>query len=788
MERFFEILCDGRPPLRGHRRQVHRRRHHGAVRRADRPRGPRPARLLRGAAPRAGAGRLRGASCAASRGSASRCAWASTPARWWSARSARTWAWTTPRSATPWAWPSAWSSSPSPARPTSPSTPRRSWRATSSSRTWASSRSRARAGRLRVHELTGVGAARGRLDVSRARGFSRFVGRDDELRVLEDALEQARRRTAAGDRDRRRGRASARAACATCSRGAAGRGASPSTTPPGRRTPSRSRCCRCSRSCAPTSTSPTWTPTRPRASGSPASSCCSTRASARTFRCSSTSSPCPIPSDPSPRMDPEARQRRLLDAHQAPGPRPERPRAGRHAVRGPALARLRQRGVRRQPRRGRSRGRAASRILNFRPEYQRAVDVEVLLPPDRARAARPGGDRAAARGPARLRSVAGRAGRTSSASAPRATRSSSRRSCYSLVEAGNLEGERGAYRLVRPVDEAAVPASVQAVLSARIDRLAEREKSRAAGGRGDRQGVLRIRSWRRSTGLEPDVPRGRASPARGGRVRLRAGALPGGDLRVPASRSRRRSPTARSWASAARRCTRQSARADRGRAARSGSTSGPRCWPSTGRARASRSRRRAGTRAPAMWTGTNDPTASLEPLAQGARADRRPARLPGDGRSSALTARILLSATAGGWASPSEEAEALFTEAERMASQAKDALVAGDPARQLRHHQVHARGGSSSEAAALSRQAIALAEESGDPALYMTVAASSYVLLPDRRVRARGWRSATAPSSWRPAIPRSAPGSALECPLAQLPHAEGRDPVRPRAGSTREAS
>src|SRR5204863_304646 len=42
---------------------------------------------------------------------------------------------------------------------------------------------------LRVHELTGVGAARGRLDVSRARGFSRFVGRDDELRVLERARE-----------------------------------------------------------------------------------------------------------------------------------------------------------------------------------------------------------------------------------------------------------------------------------------------------------------------------------------------------------------------------------------------------------------------------------------------------------------------------------------------------------------------------------------------------------------------------------------------------------------------
>jgi class 3 adenylate cyclase/tetratricopeptide (TPR) repeat protein len=40
-----------------------------------------------------------------------------------------------------------------------------------------------------------------------------------------------------------------------------------------------------------------------------------------------------------------------------------------------------------------------------------------------------------------------------------------------LAEAGNLEGERGAYRLVRPVEDAGVPASVQTVLSARIDRL-----------------------------------------------------------------------------------------------------------------------------------------------------------------------------------------------------------------------------------------------------------------------------------------------------------------------------
>ena len=45
---------------------------------------------------------------------------------------------------------------------------------------------------IRVHALTGAGAARTRLDISRARGFTRFVGREDELAVLEAALEQAR--------------------------------------------------------------------------------------------------------------------------------------------------------------------------------------------------------------------------------------------------------------------------------------------------------------------------------------------------------------------------------------------------------------------------------------------------------------------------------------------------------------------------------------------------------------------------------------------------------------------
>jgi adenylate cyclase len=43
----------------------------------------------------------------------------------------------------------------------------------------------------------------------------------------------------------------------------------------------------------------------------------------------------------------------------------------------------------------------------------------------------------------------------------------------SLVDAGNLSGTRGAHRLARPVDEIAIPTTVQAVLAARIDRLPE---------------------------------------------------------------------------------------------------------------------------------------------------------------------------------------------------------------------------------------------------------------------------------------------------------------------------
>jgi class 3 adenylate cyclase/tetratricopeptide (TPR) repeat protein len=46
-----------------------------------------------------------------------------------------------------------------------------------------------------------------------------------------------------------------------------------------------------------------------------------------------------------------------------------------------------------------------------------------------------------------------------------------------LAESGHLEGERGDYRLVRPVEEVGVPTTVQTILAARIDRLGPEAKS-----------------------------------------------------------------------------------------------------------------------------------------------------------------------------------------------------------------------------------------------------------------------------------------------------------------------
>ena len=69
-----------------------------------------------------------------------------------------------------------------------------------------------------------------------------------------------------------------------------------------------------------------------------------------------------------------------------------------------------------------------------------------------------------------------------------------------LAEAGHLEGERGAYRLARPVEDAGVPATVQTVLAARIDRLGPTAKRLLQAASVIEQGVQRALRWAWSPG------------------------------------------------------------------------------------------------------------------------------------------------------------------------------------------------------------------------------------------------------------------------------------------------
>jgi class 3 adenylate cyclase/tetratricopeptide (TPR) repeat protein len=74
-----------------------------------------------------------------------------------------------------------------------------------------------------------------------------------------------------------------------------------------------------------------------------------------------------------------------------------------------------------------------------------------------------------------------------------------------LVEDGSLAGEPGAYRLARALADVRVPATVQAVLAARIDRLAERDKrvlqTASVIGRSFPEAVLRAVAM--ETGADP---------------------------------------------------------------------------------------------------------------------------------------------------------------------------------------------------------------------------------------------------------------------------------------------
>jgi predicted ATPase len=119
---------------------------------------------------------------------------------------------------------------------------------------------------------------------------------------------------------------------------------------------------------------------------------------------------------------------------------------------------------------------------------------------------------------------------------------------HSLVESGIVEGSRGRHRLTRPGAELEIPPTVQAVLAARIDRLPEREKrvlqtAAVIGGSQVDEGALPIRSA--SSRVEsPGVRTRRRRSRRSARARRR-GRRSRGRSRSSASRTSRGVPCAR---------------------------------------------------------------------------------------------------------------------------------------------------------------------------------------------------------------------------------------------------
>jgi adenylate cyclase len=293
----------------------------------------------------------------------------------------------------------------------------------------------------------------------------------------------------------------------------------------------------------------------------------------------------------------------------------------------------------------------------------------------------------------------------------------------SLVDEGSLVGERGAYRLASPGAAAALPASVQAVLAARIDRLAHREKvvlqAAAVIGKEFPQPVLE-----RVAGLAP----AELEDALGGLVasefvyehELYPEALY--SFKHPLTqevgyRSQLSDRRAVVHAAVARAITELYPDRLDERAALVAQH-----WEAAGQAlEAARWHARA-----AAWSGTNDPSEALRHWRRVRElADALPAAT--EAMALGLTARI--NSLNYGWRlgiSP-EEAQALFTEAERMASEAGDirsrALLLSV------YGTIRGTGdGDVREYAKLIRRAIGLAEESRDPALYMPVALGAYAL------------------------------------------------------------
>ena len=209
----------GGPPLRGHRQPGDGRRHHGAVRRAARPRGPRRAGLLRRAADAGGGRALRRGRCARTHGVdvQIRVGLNSGEVVVRSIGNDLHMDYTAVGQTTHLAARMEQLATPGTILPD------RRRRCALAEGYVQVEAARARspvkglAEPVEVFELSGAGTARTRLQAAAARGLTRFVGREAELEQLRQALEQAGARARPGRRAGRRARASASRGCSTSS-------------------------------------------------------------------------------------------------------------------------------------------------------------------------------------------------------------------------------------------------------------------------------------------------------------------------------------------------------------------------------------------------------------------------------------------------------------------------------------------------------------------------------------------------------------------------------------------
>jgi len=326
---------------------------------------------------------------------------------------------------------------------------------------------------MHVYELIGLGQMRTRLDVSRSRGFSRFVGRGDEIQVLESALARAREGNAqiigiVGEAGLGKSRL-----CFEFLERCRARGLMTYETTGvahGKAIPFLPML-RLFRAFFGITEQDSDATARERIAGRLLLLDEGLRESLPlVFDFMGVADP----ENPAPRIDPEARQRQMFDivrrVNQARGQRETQVTlledlhwfdSGSEAYLEPLID-----------------ARAGTRslmLLNFRPEYQapwmgKSFYHQLPLAPLGPDAIRELLDALLGNHPSTAGLAEAIYARTGGN--PFFTEEV----VQNLIESGKLQGSKGAYQLVTPVAKLEVPSSVHALLAARIDRLAEREK------------------------------------------------------------------------------------------------------------------------------------------------------------------------------------------------------------------------------------------------------------------------------------------------------------------------